>query len=117
MTQKVMGSPRKIFLIATEPSGDHLGAALMKELHHRLGNEVVFAGIGGREMEEQGIVSLFPIDDLAIVEDPPREADRRLSRPEVFVTELRVVVLTDEAENLVAELGGALRIRAHRDPR
>ncbi|EFI50169.1 lipid-A-disaccharide synthase [Afipia sp. 1NLS2] len=67
MTQKVMGSPRKIFLIATEPSGDHLGAALMKELHHRLGNEVVFAGIGGREMEEQGIVSLFPIDDLAIV--------------------------------------------------
>ncbi len=67
MTQKVIGSPRKIFLIATEPSGDHLGAALMKELHHRLGNEVVFAGIGGREMEEQGIVSLFPIDDLAIV--------------------------------------------------
>ena len=57
----------KIFLIATEPSGDHLGAALMKELRHRFGNEVAFAGIGGREMEEQGIVSLFPIGDLAIV--------------------------------------------------
>lgn len=57
----------KIFLIATEPSGDHLGAALMKELRHRFGTEVAFAGIGGREMEEQGIVSLFPIGDLAIV--------------------------------------------------
>lgn len=67
MTQKVMESPRKIFLIATEPSGDHLGAALMKELRHRFGNEVEFVGIGGREMEEQGIASLFPIGDLAIV--------------------------------------------------
>ncbi len=67
MTQKVMGSPRKIFLIATEPSGDHLGAALMKELRHRFGNGVEFGGIGGHEMEEQGIVSLFPIGDLAIV--------------------------------------------------
>lgn len=67
MTQKVMRSPRKIFLIATEPSGDHLGAALMKELRHRFGNEVELAGIGGREMEEQGITSLFPIGDLAIV--------------------------------------------------
>jgi len=67
MMQKAIGSPRKIFLIATEPSGDHLGAALMKELHRRFGNEIEFAGIGGREMEEQGIVSLFPIGDLAIV--------------------------------------------------
>lgn len=62
-----MGRSPKIFLIATEPSGDHLGAALMKELRHRFGNEVAFAGIGGREMEEQGIVSPFPIGDLAIV--------------------------------------------------
>lgn len=67
MTQKVMESPRKIFLIATEPSGDLLGAALMKELRHRFGNEVEFVGIGGREMEEQGIALLFPIGDLAIV--------------------------------------------------
>lgn len=67
MTGDVMGRSPKIFLIATEPSGDHLGAALMKELRHRFGNEVAFAGIGGREMEEQGIVSPFPIGDLAIV--------------------------------------------------
>lgn len=67
MTQALMQSPRKIFLIATEPSGDHLGAALMKELRRSSGAALEFAGIGGREMEEQGLVSLFPIGDLAIV--------------------------------------------------
>lgn len=67
MTQALMQSPRKIFLIATEPSGDHLGAALMKELRGRLDEDVEFIGIGGREMEEQGLASLFPIGDLAIV--------------------------------------------------
>ncbi|EKS28065.1 Lipid-A-disaccharide synthase [Afipia felis] len=67
MAREVMGSRRKIFLIATEPSGDHLGAALMKELRHRFGGDVEFAGIGGREMEGQGLGSLFPIGDLAIV--------------------------------------------------
>lgn len=67
MTQALMQSPRKIFLIATEPSGDHLGAALMKELRGRLGENVEFIGIGGREMAEQGLAPLFPIGDLAIV--------------------------------------------------
>lgn len=67
MTQEVMEIPRKIFLIATEPSGDHLGAALVKELRRRFGGRVEFSGIGGREMEGEGLVSLFPIGDLAIV--------------------------------------------------
>lgn len=58
---------RKIFLIATEASGDHLGAALMKEIRVRFGDDVVFAGIGGDEMASQGLASLFPISDLAIV--------------------------------------------------
>lgn len=67
MTQDVRDGCRKIFLIATEPSGDHLGAALMEELRYRFGCDVAFVGIGGREMEGQGLVSLFPIGDLAIV--------------------------------------------------
>ncbi|CAM5380338.1 Lipid-A-disaccharide synthase OS=Afipia felis OX=1035 GN=lpxB PE=3 SV=1 [Afipia felis] len=67
MAADVVQTPRKIFLIATEPSGDHLGAALMKELRRRLGDDIAFAGIGGREMEGQGLASLFPIGDLAIV--------------------------------------------------
>lgn len=67
MTQAAMARPRKIFLIATEPSGDHLGAALIKELRGRLGSNVQFVGIGGAEMAREGLASLFPIGDLAIV--------------------------------------------------
>lgn len=67
MTQAAMARPRKIFLIATEPSGDHLGAALIKELRGRLGGNVQLVGIGGTEMAREGLASLFPIGDLAIV--------------------------------------------------
>lgn len=59
--------PRRIFLIAAEASGDNLGAPLMRELRARLGESVVFEGIGGARMEAEGIASLFPIGDMAIV--------------------------------------------------
>jgi lipid-A-disaccharide synthase len=58
---------RKIFLVATEESGDRLGAALMKVLRQRLGDAVRFEGVGGRAMASQGLVSRFPIEDLSIV--------------------------------------------------
>jgi lipid-A-disaccharide synthase len=62
------GSPeRKIFLIATEESGDRLGSALMKVLRQRLGDAVQFVGVGGRTMARQGLNSLFPIEELSIV--------------------------------------------------
>ncbi|WP_456624222.1 lipid-A-disaccharide synthase [Bradyrhizobium sp. P5_C12] len=58
---------RKIFLIATEESGDRLGSALMKVLRQRLGDGVQFEGVGGSTMAREGLVSLFPIDELSIV--------------------------------------------------
>ncbi|MBV9531724.1 MAG: lipid-A-disaccharide synthase [Bradyrhizobium sp.] len=58
---------RKIFLIATEESGDRLGAALMKALRHRLGDAVKFEGVGGRAMGQEGLMSLFPIEQLSIL--------------------------------------------------
>jgi lipid-A-disaccharide synthase len=58
---------RKIFLIATEQSGDRLGANLMKVLRQRLGGAVRFEGIGGQAMAGQGLASLFPIEVLSIV--------------------------------------------------
>jgi len=58
---------RKIFLIATEESGDRLGASLMKVLRQRLGGAVQFEGVGGRSMAREGLVSLFPIEELSIV--------------------------------------------------
>ena len=58
---------RRIFLIATEESGDRLGAGLMKVLRQRLGDAVTFEGVGGRAMAREGLTSLFPIEELSIM--------------------------------------------------
>jgi len=58
---------RKIFLIATEESGDRLGATLMKVLRQRLGDAVLFEGVGGQSMAREGLQSLFPIEELSIM--------------------------------------------------
>jgi lipid-A-disaccharide synthase len=57
----------KVFLVATEESGDRLGAALMQALKKKHGDRVEFRGVGGYEMAAEGLPSLFRIDDLAIV--------------------------------------------------
>jgi len=58
---------RHIFLIATEESGDRLGASLMKVLRQRLGGAVRFEGVGGQSMAREGLTSLFPIEELSIM--------------------------------------------------
>jgi len=57
----------KVFMVATEESGDRLGAALMAALKAMHGPGIEFRGVGGFEMAAQGLPSLFRIDDLAIV--------------------------------------------------
>lgn len=61
------GVGRKVFLIATEESGDRLGGALMKVIRQRLGDAVQFLGVGGRAMAGEGLDSLFPIEELSII--------------------------------------------------
>src|ERR1700682_5930766 len=56
-----------IVLVAGEESGDQLGAPLMRALKVRTGGRVRFAGVGGREMAAEGLVSPFPIEELAII--------------------------------------------------
>jgi lipid-A-disaccharide synthase len=58
---------RKIFLIATEESGDRIGAHLMKVLRQRLGDAVTFEGVGGLAMAREGLKSQFPIEELSII--------------------------------------------------
>jgi lipid-A-disaccharide synthase len=58
---------RKIFLIATEESGDRLGAHLMKVLRQRLGGAVQFEGVGGLAMAREGLKSLFAIEELSVI--------------------------------------------------
>lgn len=54
----------KITLIAGEASGDRLGARLMKALSSE---PVEFTGIGGPMMQEQGLSSLFPMQEIALM--------------------------------------------------
>jgi lipid-A-disaccharide synthase len=59
------GNALRVFLVAGEESGDRLGAALMKALANS--RPVSFSGVGGEAMTGQGLRSLFPIADIAIV--------------------------------------------------
>ena len=89
-----------VYLVAGEPSGDALGAELMRALVRETGGDVGFAGVGGPEMEEEGLTSLYPMSELSVmglVEVAPGLARvlRRLAqtarhlvatRPDVVVT-------------------------------
>ncbi|MCH2163500.1 MAG: lipid-A-disaccharide synthase [Marinovum sp.] len=57
----------RLFLLAGEPSGDRLGAALMAGLKTLTGGKVSFAGVGGPLMEAEGLESLFPIEEISIM--------------------------------------------------
>lgn len=61
------GEPMRVFLVAGEHSGDALGARLMAALKSRLGPYVAYAGVGGELMREQGLESLFPLADVAVM--------------------------------------------------
>jgi lipid-A-disaccharide synthase len=55
-----------VFLVAGEESGDRLGAALIAAIKRR-SQGARFSGVGGAHMADEGVHSLFPLGDLAIV--------------------------------------------------
>src|ERR1041385_2771659 len=55
-----------IFIIAGEPSGDAIGAALIAALRERTGGRLKVDGIGGERMRAEGLTSLVPLSDLAV---------------------------------------------------
>lgn len=58
---------KRIWLVAGEDSGDQLGAKLMRALSDLSDGPVAFGGVGGEAMAAQGFVSLFPLDDVAVM--------------------------------------------------
>ncbi len=55
-----------MFLVAGEDSGDRLGAALIAAIR-RACPGARFSGVGGAQMAAEGVASLFPLGDLAII--------------------------------------------------
>lgn len=56
----------KIYLIAGEPSGDTLGARLMRAFTDRY-PDVSFYGVGGENMAHEGLKSIYDIADLSVM--------------------------------------------------
>ncbi len=59
-------SSLRVFILAGEPSGDKLGGALMAGLKS-LRPDVTFDGIGGAEMQAQGLRSRFDMSELSVM--------------------------------------------------
>ena len=57
----------KIFIIAGEASGDKLGAAMMKGFEQHISHKLEFIGVGGALMEEIGLKSLFPMEEISLM--------------------------------------------------
>jgi lipid-A-disaccharide synthase len=60
-------TPLRVALVAGEHSGDQLGYKLMRALREERSGDVAFFGVGGEAMEAEGLRSLFPIADIAVM--------------------------------------------------
>lgn len=56
----------RVFVIAGEPSGDRLGGALMAGLQSLVPG-MQFDGVGGAQMQRQGLVSRFDMNELSVM--------------------------------------------------
>ncbi|WP_262032363.1 lipid-A-disaccharide synthase [Microvirga sp. Mcv34] len=60
--------PLTIWIVSGEESGDQLGAKLMRSLKKRFGSgRLRFGGVGGHAMEREGLKSLFPLEEIAVM--------------------------------------------------
>ena len=107
----------KVFLIAGEPSGDRLGAALMERLRE-LVPDIRFDGVGGEGMEGAGLTSRFAMSDLSVMglaEVLPRIAllRRRIHQTAQAIADTRpdVVITIDSPDFCLRVLARARAIR------
>jgi lipid-A-disaccharide synthase len=103
-----------LYLVAGEASGDILGARLMAALSARR-PDIRFAGIGGARMQAQGLVSLFPMEELSLMglaEVLPSLARliRRLGETEADIASKQPAALvTIDAPSFTLRLAGRVR--------
>jgi lipid-A-disaccharide synthase len=109
-----------VYLVAGEPSGDLLAERLMAALVEKTGGNIRFAGIGGEAMRRQGLVSLFPQADLAVMglaEVVPR-IPRILARLQQTLADIRAqqpaIIVTVDSWGFTGRL--AKRLKAEGSP-
>ena len=57
---------KKIFILAGESSSDLIGSYVMKGLKND-NNELIFFGVGGPEMNKQGLQSIYEMNEFNII--------------------------------------------------
>ena len=67
MTNALVVRPLRLFVVAGEHSGDALGAKLMAALKRAHPAGIQFTGVGGELMEAEGLASLFPMAEVAVM--------------------------------------------------
>jgi lipid-A-disaccharide synthase len=70
------GQDLRLFVVAGEHSGDALGAKLMAAINARRPGRVRYVGVGGPQMAQEGLVSQFPMEEVAVM--GPAAIARRL---------------------------------------
>lgn len=113
-----MAEPVRLFILAGEPSGDRIAADLIIRLRRRV--ELDLSGIGGVELAGQGLASLFPMSDLAVmgVTDVILNLPRLLWRLEqtarfILKNQPDIVILVD-SQDFSRLLARRLRKRGYR---
>lgn len=107
----------RVFVIAGEPSGDNLGAAVMAGLH-ALAPGTTFDGVGGPAMAAQGLTSRFPMEELTLMglaEILPRyfHLKRRIHElADTIVTTRPDLLLTIDSPDFCLRVARAVRARA-----
>jgi lipid-A-disaccharide synthase len=99
------GHDVSVFMVAGEHSGDALGAKLMATLNQMRRGRIRYLGVGGAGMARQGLISQFPLDDVAVM-GPAAIAARlplilsrmRSTAKAAIVADPNVVVIIDSPE-------------------
>lgn len=104
-----------IFIIAGEPSGDNLAGRLIGALREMTGNRVRIVGIGGPQSEAQGLKSLFPMRELALIgiaevlPHLPRLV-KRINQTAATIREMKPdIVVTVDAPSFTLRVASKLR--------
>ena len=113
-----MSDALRLFILAGEPSGDRIAADLVARLRKRVAIDL--QGVGGDELSGQGLSSLFPMSDLAVmgVTDVILNLPRLLWRLEqaaraILSAQPEIVVLVD-AQDFSRLLAARLRKRGYK---
>ena len=111
---KTINGTLKVFIIAGEVSGDVLGAKIMREMPAG----TTFVGIGGQNMIDAGLQSLFPMSDLSVmgIFEVLAHAKTLKSRIKQTVNAILVekpdIVLTVDSPGFAKAVVGAVRKRS-----